>query len=66
MRLCLKRWEGYESRMIMPSPPVASFAHMFAGLIVLGIVAGIGFALWLDHAPAIFMALVNSGLSWCF
>ena len=50
----------------MPSPPVASFAHMFAGLIVLGIVAGIGFALWLDHAPAIFMALVNSGLSWCF
>lgn len=27
---------------------------------------GLAFAGWMEHAPGIFMALVESGLAWCF
>lgn len=27
---------------------------------------GAAFALWAEHGPRMFMALVESGLSWCF
>lgn len=28
--------------------------------------AGLAFAGWMDHAPAIFNALVEQGMAWCF
>ncbi|TWG64774.1 MULTISPECIES: hypothetical protein [unclassified Aminobacter] len=34
--------------------------------VALSAFAGVAFAGWMEHAPAIFMALVDSGLSWCF
>ena len=33
---------------------------------LLGAVAGIGFALWSQNGPRMFMALMESGLAWCF
>ncbi len=29
-------------------------------------VTGVAFALWLENAPGIFMAMVDSTLAWCF
>lgn len=34
--------------------------------VALAATMGLAFAGWLEHAPAIFMALVESGLAWCF
>lgn len=28
--------------------------------------AGVAFAGWVEHAPGIFLALVEAGLAWCF
>lgn len=31
-----------------------------------GLGIGLGFALWAEQSAGIFLALVDSGLSWCF
>lgn len=36
------------------------------GLLGLASLAGLTFALWMENGAAIFMALVESGMSWCF
>lgn len=35
-------------------------------LLALAGMTGIAFAGWLEHAPGIFMSMVESGLAWCF
>lgn len=34
--------------------------------IAAGAAAGLGFALWAEQSAGIFLAMVDSGLSWCF
>lgn len=34
--------------------------------LALAAAAGMAFAGWMDHAPAILMALGENGLAWCF
>lgn len=45
----------------------------FAGPILLALsavalsgVVGLAFAGWMEHAPGIFLALVEQGMAWCF
>lgn len=49
------------------------FTHPLARPIALALAAvslsaatGLAFAGWVEQAPGIFMALVESGLAWCF
>lgn len=37
-----------------------------AGALVLSAGTGLAFAGWMNNAPAIFMALAEQGLAWCF
>ena len=37
-----------------------------AAVALLGAIAGVGFALWSQNGPRMFMALVESGIAWCF
>lgn len=46
-----------------PVPTVAKFAAVVA---VLGVATGLAFASWIDNGAGIFMAMVESGLAWCF
>jgi hypothetical protein len=50
---------GYLNSIARPAA-IAVSALVFAAF------AGYAFAGWVDHAPGIFMALVESGLAWCF
>jgi len=46
-----------------------TFATWLAGATALTVAAGaagLAFAGWMDHAPGIFMALVEQGMAWCF
>lgn len=52
---------------------MSSFGHPIARPAALALVAGLlsaaaglAFAGWMDHAPAIFVALVEQGMAWCF
>ncbi|WP_170314676.1 hypothetical protein [Aquibium carbonis] len=47
----------------MPARPALLSAAAFAGLAA---ATGVAFAAWGAHGPAMFMALAESGLSWCF
>jgi hypothetical protein len=48
------------------SVSVSMVAKLAAGVALLAAVTGLAFASWLDNGAAIFMAMVESGLSWCF
>lgn len=37
-----------------------------AALVAFAGTSGVAFAGWLEHAPAIFLSMVESGLAWCF
>lgn len=37
-----------------------------AALLALAGTTGIAFAGWLEHAPGIFMSMVEAGMAWCF
>ena len=51
----------------VPSPGLpARLAIGAAAVAVLGAIAGIGFALWSQNGPRMLMALMESGLAWCF
>ncbi|MFC3218867.1 hypothetical protein ACFOEZ_07555 [Tianweitania populi] len=47
-------------------PTSAAPLRRLAALLVAATVTGLSFALWMDKGPAIFMALVQSAMSWCF
>ena len=46
--------------------PLARPAALAFFAVVLSAAAGLAFAGWLEHAPAIFMTLVEQGMAWCF
>jgi hypothetical protein len=48
------------------SVSVSTVAKLAAGVALLAAVTGLAFASWLDNGAAIFMTMVESGLSWCF
>jgi hypothetical protein len=63
----------------VPKPAVSCYARrmdkrrrytpLLAALIALGLgvlAAKAAFAGWLEHGPAIFLSLAESGMSWCF
>lgn len=53
----------------MKTPSLASastLAKIGLALAVLAAVTGIAFASWVDKGAAIFMAMAESGLAWCF
>lgn len=48
-------------------PPPAQFSPRFVvALLAAGLASGLALASWVAYGPGIFMALVQSGLSWCF
>ena len=52
-----------------PVPSLGLPARLAIGaavVAVLGAIAGIGFALWSQNGPRMLMALMESGLAWCF
>ena len=51
-------------RPLLPSS--AAPLRLLAVLLAAATATGLSFALWVDKGPAIFMALVQSGMSWCF
>lgn len=51
------------------NPTRSSISTLAIGAVsvaLLGAVAGIGFALWSQHGPRMFMAMIENGLAWCF
>lgn len=60
--------KSYLRRMTpAPSPGLSTrLAIGAAAVALLGGLAGLGFALWSQNGPRMFMALVESGLAWCF
>lgn len=46
--------------------PLARPAALALAAIALSAATGLAFAGWVEHAPGIFMAMVESGLAWCF
>lgn len=47
----------------MPARPLLLSATVLSALAA---ATGVAFAAWGAHGPAMFMALAESGLSWCF
>lgn len=41
-------------------------ASIVLGAVVLSAAAGLAFAGWVEHAPGIFVTLVEQGVAWCF
>ena len=59
------------SRYIKPmkqlsSMPMATAAKIALGVALLAAASGLAFASWIDKGAGIFMAMVESGLAWCF
>lgn len=46
--------------------PVSLLAKAVLGVAALAAATGLAFASWLDQGAGIFMAMVDTGLSWCF
>ncbi|HWK64308.1 MAG TPA: hypothetical protein VNS34_05170 [Rhizobiaceae bacterium] len=49
-----------------PHIPTSHLTKLALGLAVLAAVSGIAFASWVDKGAAIFMAMAETGLAWCF
>lgn len=43
-----------------------SLAKIGLGLAALAAVSGVAFASWVDKGAAMFMAMAEAGLAWCF
>ena len=50
----------------LSSMPASTAAKIALGVAVLAAVTGLAFASWIDNGAGIFMAMVESGLAWCF
>ena len=48
------------------SVPARLYLLSFLGTGVLAAIAGLAFAGWMEHAPAILTTLADNGLAWCF
>lgn len=48
------------------SVPIRPYLLSLLGAGILAAAAGLAFAGWMEHAPAILTTLANNGLSWCF
>lgn len=48
------------------SMPLGTAAKILAGAALLAAATGLAFASWIDHGAAIFMTMVEAGISWCF
>lgn len=46
--------------------PVATIAGIALGVALLAAATGLAFASWMDKGAGIFMAMIESGLAWCF
>jgi hypothetical protein len=46
--------------------PVGTAAKILVGVTILAAGTGLAFASWIDHGAAIFMTMVEAGISWCF
>ena len=46
--------------------PVSTIAGIVLGVALLAALTGLAFASWMDKGAAIFMAMIESGLAWCF
>lgn len=51
---------------IAPQIPASALAKVALGLAVLAAASGIAFASWIDNGAAIFMAMAETGMAWCF
>lgn len=58
--------EWLSSRMRPLLPPHVVPLRLLAATLAAAAATGLSFALWIDKGPGIFMALVDSGMSWCF
>ena len=52
--------------MNMSPTALTSWLAGAAVILALAGMTGVAFAGWLDHAPGIFLSMVESGLAWCF
>ena len=50
----------------LSSIQVSTAAKIALGVAVLAAATGLAFASWMDKGAGIFMAMVESGLAWCF
>lgn len=48
---------------VLPTPRIVG---MLVALAAFAAVSGLTFAMWMQHGAKIFLALAESGLSWCF
>ena len=46
--------------------PVRAYIAAALGACALAATAGLAFAGWMEHAPAILTTLAQQGLAWCF
>lgn len=47
-------------------PPLVRTAALVLGTAALAAATGLAFAGWIENAPAIFLALAEQGMAWCF
>jgi hypothetical protein len=53
-------------KVVVPTRPrFGSYLLSLLGLGVAAAVAGLAFAGWMEHAPAILTTLTQEGLAWC-
>jgi hypothetical protein len=52
-----------KNRLALSPPRLAGMLLAFAAFAA---VSGVAFALWMQHGTKIFLAMAESGLSWCF
>jgi hypothetical protein len=45
---------------------VSTAAKIALGAVLIAAATGVAFASWIDNGAGIFMAMVESGLAWCF
>lgn len=45
---------------------IRAYAMIAIGVCTLAAGAGLAFAGWMEHAPAIVMTLAENGMAWCF
>ncbi len=50
----------------MRGPAFPAAAKLTLAVLVLAALSGAAFAMWIRHGAGIFMALVESGLAWCY
>ncbi|MGN6768918.1 MAG: hypothetical protein ACTHJQ_03590 [Rhizobiaceae bacterium] len=55
-----------KTRLALPLPRLAGMLVAFAAFAAFAALSGLAFAMWMQHGTKIFLAMAESGLSWCF